>query len=192
MIVVVDGYNILKKMIGTQFASQKQQALFMKLLNSYAQKKNISLILVFDGGLSSWPEKYVLNPKITVIYAGKQLTADDYIKEYLVAHKKEDIVLASSDRELNRFAAKENITSLDASVFIQLLQETTVLRASQQKVATSLRKITDEYNEEVDALMQELGDVPQKKIVQEKNDLKKDPTKLSKYERELLKKLKKL
>lgn len=192
MIMVVDGYNILKKMIGTKFASQKQQAQFMKLLNTYAQKKNIAIMLVFDGGLSPWLEKYVLSPRITVIYSGKQQSADDYIKEYLHAHRNQNILLASSDRELNRFAAQENITSLDASVFIQLLQDITMLRAPQQKTVTSLKKITEEQNEEIDALMQELGDVSQKKIVQEKDTIKKSSVTLSKHERKLLKKLKKL
>lgn len=191
MIVVVDGYNILKKMIGTNIASQKQQTQFMSLLNTYAQKKNIAILLVFDGGLSPWVEKYALSPRITVIYSGKQQSADDYIKEYLDTHKNEDIVLASSDRELNRYAARENITSLDASVFIQLLQETTIMRVPQPKASASLKKITEECNADVDALMQELGDVPQKKITQEK-DTKKNSITLSKHERKLLKKLKKL
>ena len=84
MILVIDGYNVLKKQLGTVYASENQREQFIKKLCRYAHKKTYHTKLIFDGGMSLSPETF--NPsssKMKVLYVGKNKSADDYIKGYL-------------------------------------------------------------------------------------------------------------
>lgn len=193
MIVIIDGYNVLKKLLGSAHASEKQRDQFIKQLCRYAHKKNHTLLLIFDGGLSLWPETFTPSTKMKVIYVGKNKSADDYIQDYIETHKSSEIILVSSDRALNRFAEQRSITSIDAPVFLAVLEEAFEQKnVSQKRGDQPLHKISDTEDETLDELMASLNPLSESK---EEGGITKKLHKekmLSKKERFLLEKLKKL
>ena len=149
------------------------------------------MLIIFDGGPTAWPEIFAPSTYTKVIYVGHGKSADDYIKESLEIHKHENVVLVSSDRELNRFAAQRSIPSVEAHAFLHLVDDVFELKgSSERKINGKLHKITQGNNETLDELMSVLEPV----IKKEEGDMKSPSKKktLSKKERFLLEKLKKL
>lgn len=198
MIIIVDAYNLLratppyKKTI-----TDKERAQFIAHLSAYGRAKGHKIIIVFDGGPHEWPFRE--NFKIVqVVYSGIHESADDYIKEYIQAHKEKDLLLVSSDRELNKFAEYRNIPSIDSVSFAELLREKIVaqsaLKAKQQKEIIKLdqdKEFSSDAQEVLDKLMIEAS----KNVFGKSEDFKEHVVKhkqLSKEDRVLLKKLKKL
>src|SRR5690349_924443 len=109
MIIVLDAYNLLRAIPPyKKTISQKERAQFIAQLSAYARSKGHKVIIVFDGGPHEWPFKE--NMKfVQVVYSGMHESADEYIKEYIEIHKAKDLLLVSSDTELNRYAQNRNI-----------------------------------------------------------------------------------
>lgn len=122
MIIVIDAYNVLKQCIHDREIAEHERAHFLSELSSYGRKKRHKLIVVFDGGANEWPTKE-RSDGTCVIYSGYHETADDYIKTYLKKHRMQDILLVSSDRELNRVADNLDIPSLDAADFYRIIKD---------------------------------------------------------------------
>ena len=196
MIIIVDAYNLLRAVPPyKKTITDSERAHFIKSLSSYGRRKGHKVVIVFDGGPYEWPFKENMKT-VTVVYSGIHETADDYIKEYVQAHKEKDLLLVTSDSELNRFAARAQIPSIDSSAFHQLMHEE--LRAKEavvQKKADVVVKLTQNNTVDIDDLMlQASKTVPIKSEdlapIGKNRDAKK--TQLSKDERALLKKLNKL
>lgn len=154
MIIVVDGYNVLKREIPSINVSYQQRVQFLAKLSRYNQQKGHEIIVVFDGGESSWPS--VMQQKhVTVVYSGKQRTADDYIKDYIIRNAHKDLLLVSSDRELNIIADHYDIPSIDSDFFYakvnQAAKEVPLTTIRQEK----LTKISSVHNAELDEIMRQ-------------------------------------
>lgn len=196
MIIVVDAYNLLHSMpVYKKTLTDQERAKFINQLGTYGRRKGHKMIVVFDGGPYEWP--YRENGKtVQVIYSGINESADDYIKEYIDVHKAQDLLLVSSDSELNRYAQQAHIPSIDSLTFFELLREELLekqLGSSHQKNNQNVT-IMHDSNESIDALMMEAS----KKIPVKSEDFMHDKKRTDKtarpkkHERELLKKLKKL
>jgi len=199
MIIVVDAYNLLratppyKKTI-----TDKERAQFIAQLSGYGRNKGHKIVIVFDGGPHEWPFKE--NMKIVqVVYSGMHETADDYIKEYIQAHKAKDLLLVSSDSELNRYAEHHTIPSIDSSTFSQLLhEELAVPKNSSTKSPDKIVKLAQdkEFGNNAQEMLDKLMTQASKNVSEKSEDFaqgrsaKKDH--LTKQERILLQKLKKL
>jgi predicted RNA-binding protein with PIN domain len=196
MIIVVDAYNLLHS-ISTykKTITDQERAKFINQLGVYGRRKGHKIVIVFDGGPYEWP--YRERTKIVqVVYSGINESADDYIKEYIDGHKAQDLLLVSSDSELNFYAQQANIPSIDSATFFELLR----MELSRKQLNSSHQKnnqnvtIMHESNESIDALMMEAS----KKIPLKSEDFVSDKKLMDKtarpkkHERELLKKLKKL
>lgn len=199
MIIIVDAYNLLratppyKKTI-----TDKERAQFIARLSSYGRNKGHKIVIVFDGGPHEWPFKE--NMKIAqVVYSGIHETADDYIKEYIEKHKAKDLLLVSSDAELNRYAEHHTIPSIDSSTFAYLLREELIAKkesgAQQQDKIIKLsqdKEFSDTAQEMLDKLMTQAS----KNVSEKSEDFAQDRSAkkdhLTKQERILLQKLKKL
>lgn len=195
MIIIVDAYNLLRSVPPYKKTTTDQERVrFIAQLSAYGRRKGHKMIIVFDGGPHEWPFKE--NGKTaTVVYSGIHESADDYIKEYVEAHHAKDLLLVSSDRELNHWAERHAIPSIDSSSFFQLLrQELSVGKAIASK-QNEVVKLTRDEMSDIDALMMEASkSVPIKSEdlapVGKGRDSKK--AQVSKNERVLLKKLNKL
>lgn len=191
----MDAYNLLRSVPPyKKTITDKERAQFIVQLGVYGRRKRHKMVIVFDGGPHEWPFRE--NGKIvTIVYSGMHESADDYIKEYVEAHRSKDLLLVSSDAELNRWAARHNIPSIDSTGFYQLLhQELSVTEAVSGKQSEAVKLVRDDATD-IDALMMEASkSVPIKSEdiapVNKGRDVKK--AQVGKDERALLKKLNKL
>jgi len=192
MIIILDGYNILKHADGDRKIGQEERRQFIQMLNNYHRRKKHTIIVVFDGGPCTWPSKEVI-AKVKVIYSGSKKTADTVIMEYIKDHHAKDLLLVSSDNELARFAQKFEVVSIGSEEFYYLLQEA-LRSSSEQDVLQDVRVEVDESIENLDELM-EAGSstIPVKAEDRQHNQNPYTSVrKSSKQERALLKKLQKL
>jgi hypothetical protein len=194
MIIVVDAYNLLRSVPPyNKTTTDKERAQFIAQLSVYGRRKGHKMIIVFDGGPHEWPFRE--NGKtVTIVYSGIHESADDYIKEYVEDHQAKDLLLVSSDSELNRWAARHNIPSIDSSGFFQLLrQELSLGKETSTEQSEVVKLGTSQFN--IDQLMMEASkSVPIKSEDLAPVDKGRDSKKaqVSKNERALLKKLNKL
>ena len=195
MIIVVDAYNLLRSVPPyKKTITDKERMHFIAQLTVYGKRKGHKMVIVFDGGPHEWPFKE--NHKtVTIVYSGMHESADDYIKEYLDAHHAKDLLLVSSDSELNRCAARLGIPSIDSSSFYQLLHQELSLKKTVSEKQSEVIKLSHENSPDIDALMIEASkSIPIKSDdivpISKKRDANKAQT--SKQERALLKKLNKL
>jgi len=197
MILLIDGYNLIKQVILKKTVSDDERAHFIKQLGKYAKLKGHKIIIVFDGGAYDRPTKDK-EQGVYVVYAGAQATADDYIKNYLKDHRFADILLISTDLELCRFALKLNIEHMYAKEFYYIMQDSLKKGVKQKPLRkTKAIKTSDVQNEALDEIMQEASKVVEYKsedfVDPGYRDLRESsPQKLSKKERKKRKKIKKL
>jgi hypothetical protein len=154
MIIIVDAYNVLKRLHGPDVSRQQRDEYIMKL-KIYAKKKNHTVLLIFDGGYSDWltKEKY---DNLLVIYSGYKESADEVIKRYLEDYQHKDILLVSADRELAEYAKGLKIVAIEPTIFNTYVTKAferlpTDTTWAQQEV----KKLTSKQDKDLDALMEE-------------------------------------
>jgi len=123
MTIIIDGYNLLKQREPREFITEEQRQKLIRLVWVYSQRKEHIMVIAFDGGPMPKPSREV-HAGVTVLYAGWQLTADDIIKEYIEEHVSKELLLVSSDRQLNTFAAQHGVASIDSLAFWEIMEDT--------------------------------------------------------------------
>ena len=200
MVIIVDAYNLLHAMPGyRKTMTDKERAHFIAHIAAYGRRKGHKMIIVFDRGPYDWPFKETMKA-VQVVYSGMHQTADDYIKEYIEAHKAQNILLVSSDRELNRYAQYHNISSIDSALFSRLLHEELAAKngvAVQKKSEVVKLVQDDEFGSAAQEMLDKLMMQASKKVIEKSEDYARhnkaeNKNAMSKEERVLLKKLKKL
>lgn len=193
MILLIDGYNLLRAVHPGPRTSAKQRQQFLSELHRYERLKGHRAIVVFDAGPSDWVCKDKENG-IHVVYSGVQQTADDYIKKYIKEHQDQDILLVSSDRELRDCAKRYKFESIGAYSFYVRMTESLKTGGSSDEPETELIKLTESSDTELDELMRQASE----KIVLKSEDRPKEEARkssaqrLSKEERKRMKKIGKL
>jgi len=195
MIIIIDAYNLLRTVPPYhKTISDKERRSFLIELATYAQRKNHKMVVVFDGGSYSWPFKENISKRMCVVYSGANESADDYIKQYCKEHTSQDLLLVSSDRELNGYAERLRIASIDSYDFYQMVSQELQTTSKSSKTTNSDLIVLHESAQEIDDLMRQASENIQLKsedfVDQSKRQSKKSH--LSKHERALLKKLNKL
>jgi predicted RNA-binding protein with PIN domain len=195
MIILVDGYNVLRGVLEGREASVQARNQFLAQLARYARGKKHTIIVVFDGGSSHMPERTEQHG-ISVVFSGYIDSADDLIKKKLTALHGKDVLLVSSDRELNSWASKYDIPSIEAIDFYELLQSALVAQpeqASHEEIGEI--HISDGAEADLDTLMEEatrVVPIKQQDLIG-KAQMRTSPSyKQSKINRKLLEILKKL
>lgn len=115
MVIVIDGYNVSKR------RWRDDGSTLLSRVISYASLKGHQMVLVFDGG----PSRYQTTEKrngVTVVYAGTQSTADEVIKKMIPFKKDTELLVVTSDTNICRTAAAHEVPTLDADVFLSLLE----------------------------------------------------------------------
>src|SRR3990167_10499893 len=140
MILMIDGYNLIKQVETTALISAELRASFIVRLAQYAQAKRLNLLLIFDGG----ERGQISELGIQVIYAGERETADDVIRKLLQQFRRrglqDHVLLITSDRELQRQAQTAHATSLATLKFYELL-----LRFERRPAAVSSNSVPLDY-----------------------------------------------
>lgn len=183
MIIIIDGYNVIK-----QVGIAKQQ--FITMLTVYKHKGH-TIHVIFDGG--DQPYEYKEHHKgISVTYAGYKQTADDYIKKILEQLKHKDVLLVSSDNQLVRYAQHNNIESCDSLVFYQLLLQQKSVSHGIMHTQKLIKRDESSDNDELSSLMEETTRTLPKKQEDVAKSRSRTGHTLSKTEKRLLRKVKKL
>src|SRR3970282_2010442 len=102
MIIIIDGYNVIKQLYGEHYVDERQRNRFIHMLSSYGLRKKHKIVVVFDGGSHLWPSQEVV-AKVKVIYSGAKETADEVIMNYIDNHLTKELLLVSSDNELGHY-----------------------------------------------------------------------------------------
>lgn len=155
MIVLVDGYNLLRQIHGKQ-SNETQRSALVNLLGRYVHKRNHKVVIFFDGGNAGTP--YQEKQKgIVVWFSGQNKTADDLIIEYVEGHKGKDMVVVTLDRDLKNKCGLY-APSLEPLVFYGRIQELLTTQATKKPdFSTGIKKLTDETDAALDSLMYEAG-----------------------------------
>lgn len=122
MIIIVDGYNVLKQTLGNKLISSRERAQYITHLQHYSRKKKHTFIVVFDGGEHIMPSKEITG-NVTVVYAGAQINADTWIINYIRTQNPSSLLLVSSDRTLVHQAQEYNVVSIGSYDFHTIVQE---------------------------------------------------------------------
>lgn len=192
MIILIDGYNLLKQRFSGTYIEDRVVDQFVRQLGAYRKKRGHSVVVVFDGGTMPWPEQRHKHD-ITIVFAGYKRTADDYIKDYIAEHHKTELLLISSDRELNNWASRHDIVSMNSLDFFVILKETLAVETQNKKPVSELIKTTESSSEYLDEIMRESSmNVQVKEDNAHKVLRSKRSQKLAKHEQLLRKKIDKL
>lgn len=220
MILIIDGYNLLRQIFpGFRGKMDQQRDLFIRQLGYYKFKKSAEIreiIIVFDAGPFSHASREV-HHGVVVMFSGQKRSADDWIVEYVEKHRNEEILVVTNDRKIISEILKHNSANLSCCDFYRILQDVITFRGDkcqtggknlQKKAVSSVKKFDQaDYADEnieglelgidlkaVDILMEEAsGNVNKPDFVDDSSDKRtRAADKLSKQERKLYSKLKKM
>jgi len=157
MIILIDGYNLLKQRSSNRIISEQEREVFIAQMNRYARRKKHKVVVVFDGGQSSWLHKEYMQ-KVEVLYSGTYENADEVIKSYLEIHQHSEILLVSADNDLTRWAGRFDIPSIHPLDFMGLVQEALGDTVAAILPGGQLEKITTQQDASIDTLMLEFSE----------------------------------
>ncbi len=210
MIILIDGYNLLKQIFPKERGGLDQQrSQLVRQLGLYKKNKGADIteiILVFDAGPFSRASREIRGG-IIVMFSGQKSTADEWIEEYVEAHPSHEIHLITMDRKLREACNRANVHPFGVLEFYTLLQNNIYEQSAPEAIIESgLKKYQnndawipdldeDEYaSENVDALMAQTSHkTPKKNELDDRPASKKgNSQKLSKDQRAALKRIEKL
>lgn len=193
MLIIIDAYNLLKQIIKSSHATERERKHFIQNIIDYSRKKQVAIMLVFDGGSSPNPES-TTDRMVKIVYVGYRMSADDYIREYMLKNSKSPLILVSSDIELYRTALRIGIPTIESLAFYELMHKETEKQSQlttikSKSTAKKLHKDDEEDNEMLDVLMYGTQQVLIKDEQIKKNNSSKG---LNKEDKKLLRIIKKL
>ena len=154
MIIMIDGYNLLKKIHGPQ-VTESQRAAFVNLLGAYLKRRQHKVYIVFDGGpcLNPMKEK---QKGVSVWYSGEYQSADDLIISYVREHKNKEFLVITLDREIRQKVGECRAETADAVFFYQKIQDLCHPKVvAHNNQYGNIQKLSDEHNPDLDSLMHE-------------------------------------
>lgn len=126
MIIVIDGYNLLKAIFPKEKGRlDKQRRRLISQLGFYKNQRRETIkqiVLVFDGGLVGRATREIRDG-IVVVFSGQKQNADDWIVDYVERNKEKELMLVSRDRELIQKCKKHNVEVLKVFDFYKIMQE---------------------------------------------------------------------
>ncbi len=156
--IIIDGYNLIKQVLGVKRLSHKQRDAFVQELSGYLKKRKLQGKIVFDGGESSYQYR-VKKGSVEVIFSGYKESADDVILRYLDEYKGHQVVLVSSDRELRDYAHTLGKESIGAPEFYKRFVDTSMAITSLVGGHDpTLYKLSEDAPSDLDQLMIEATD----------------------------------
>jgi len=154
MIIIIDGYNVLKKMHGPE-VSETQRSAFVNLLGRYLKKRHHKVVVAFDGGPDYYPSQEK-QKGVMVWYSGLKQTADDLIISYVQEHRTKELLVVTLDRELCNKVGESRAETVDPVFFYHRVREICDPAKTETVAdADEVCKLSDESDEELDTLMYE-------------------------------------
>lgn len=191
MIIIIDGYNVLKPASQKGDVTDRQRIRFAQELSAYARQRGHHIVLVFDGFLSDDDADGGNYKYVSVLYSGARESADDVIKRKVDQYRGRDAVVVTSDRELCRYAERHGLEAIDSYDFYRIIKADEAQRQVVHKHQQAVKISQDSDHEELDQLMKEVN-VRGTKDPEVDYDPFEDHKKLSKKERKIARIIKKL
>jgi predicted RNA-binding protein with PIN domain len=211
MIVIIDGYNLLKNFFPKQKDNLKlQRKQLIKQLGYYKQKKQdtiTDIIVVFDAGPFSHAMREVHNG-VVVIFAGQRSSADRWIVKYCERNRHKPIMLVTMDKELISHCQSFDVDAIRVDDFYHIVHESLLDQEAQIFISADTdRKLLkyehDDTGERI-AISQDALDLLMEQASLQRQDFQKDDEsgvhqrkkgkayRLSKKEKKRFEKIKKL
>lgn len=195
MMIIIDAYNFIKQALGKTLVSEREMVDWIHTFREYTRLRNNDVQLVFDAGPFTHRSQDIYG-RLTVIYSGHKLSADEVIQELLLHYKGSDVLLVTSDREVRDFAKKLDVISVGSQDFYKIFHRTLQREAVyEQKVMHTLYKTSSVESEELDRLMEQssryLSDVSMPREEKEQIRIRNDK-KVAKQDKKIVKKLEKI
>lgn len=149
MIVVIDGYNLLKQIFpGIKGSLEKQRALFIQHLAHYKMKKakEISeIVVVFDAGPSTHATREVKSG-VVVVFSGTRSSADNWILAFVERKKGQELLVVTLDRELLDACKRLGADVLSVYDFYNIMQQNLLEDAAEAFAGTDQHTIIEKYD----------------------------------------------
>ena len=196
MIIIIDGYNLLRHLSKGAEVSERERDHFIARMGRYASAKSHRIIVVFDGGPGGVPSWDNVG-NILVIYAGARESADSRIVRLAKEHRSKEVLVISSDREVRDRSTREGAITIGVSDFCDCVDRALTDEPMQAaRDNGDMIKLGHGMVTSFDRLMQAGSDDMRPEEIglssDEARDRTGDPQRLSKRERELARILKKL
>ena len=208
MIIIIDGYNLLKSVfhkVKGRLDAQRRQ--LVKELGFYKkQKPDIKeIVLVFDAGPFGHATREI-HSGIVVVFSGQKSNADKWIMDYVERHREKEMLVVTRDREVIKRCQKYGADSFDVDDFYEIVQNTLLedvaVDIQKKENDDAIHKYKREENnthrissEALNLLMEQAAVEGYRKedIYKDEDERKKRKARMpSKEEKRLSKKLKKL
>jgi len=159
MIIVIDGYNLLKAIFPREKGRlNKQRDKLIRQLGFYKKQKSDTIkqiVIVFDGGRISRATREIIGG-IVVVFSGQKQSADDWIVDYVDRNKEKELMLVSRDRELIQNCKKRNVEVLKVLDFYSIMQERLLEGVEQDLIggkegAESIKKYNRSKNGDIES-----------------------------------------
>lgn len=155
MIVLIDGYNLIKRILGDKHVSAAERTRFINEIAAYLKQRPMQAYIIFDGGHTAYPETSSHNA-LTVVFSGYKKSADDYILQYVAMHKEHEILVITDDRELRNLVTRSQKHVLNTYDFYHQYVKKDVKKVSSKRYHdVAFIKTTSYESPELDELMQE-------------------------------------
>ena len=116
----VDGYNLLFRVFASEISLQKQRGALLSFLSRKAIQQHLSITVVFDAPKQPEGTLRGHHGPLEVVYTSSGESADDYIISiFNVPHRKDRIVVVTSDRELMRRAQQAGARVMTVEAFLK-------------------------------------------------------------------------
>lgn len=118
MPTVIDGNNLIGSSPDISLEDPLAREKMLHLIRNYQKDKNTNLIIVFDGKPDSFYDDKSSGDKLSVVYPGFGISADDEIKKILDGYSDyKTVILVSSDRELKDYARNMGVRTINSVEF---------------------------------------------------------------------------
>ncbi len=115
MILLIDGYNVLKLRLGTAASFGSTTKCFCPSSRTLCYRLRHEAIIVFDGERAE--DDYGSKPPVQVLCLGTAGAADQLITELCYRYRNQEQLVISSDRDICHVASSWGITCMDADGF---------------------------------------------------------------------------
>lgn len=169
MIVLIDGYNLLKRIHGVA-CTEKERSAFVNLMGNYVRKRIHNKVLIFfDAGPCVYPQEEK-QKGIPIFFSGEHKTADDLIMEYITEHKNKELLVVTYDREIKEYARAHAIETIEPELFYQRVKTIIAPTVQSNKADITIKKLTQEEDPELDYLMHSYSKIlPQESYEHDEN-----------------------
>jgi hypothetical protein len=119
---LIDGHNVIGQLKDLSLGDPHDEALLVERLRSFAARKRVHLVVVFDSGLPGGLSRELSTPGVQAVFAHSGSSADAIILERLGSLRDpRNWTVVSADQEIIQAAARRRVRILSPDGFAQAL-----------------------------------------------------------------------